>query len=101
MDLKRIKSMQESLMASQEKISKSEIEGVSGGGLVKITRTVGGKFISAEIDQSIMDDKEMLEDLIIAALNDSAKKSEDAMNDAMSGKMPPGLMDMMKGMKGG
>ena len=96
--MKQAKAMQEKMAEMQKKIEETEIEGSSGGGAVKIV--MNGKHVVKNlfIDPSIVnsDEKEVLEDLIIAALNDVNKKIAENTNDqlgSISGGMglPPGL----------
>ena len=77
---------------AQENLDKVEVEGVSGGGMVKIRATAKGRILGVSIDDSLMnDDKEMLEDLIVTALNDAARKAETTTQERMSGLMPAGM----------
>ena len=96
--MKQAKAMQEKMAEMQKKIEETEIEGSSGGGAVKIVMNgkheVKNLFIGPSIVNS--DEKEVLEDLIIAALNDVNKKIAENTNDqlgSISGGMglPPGL----------
>ena len=69
-----------------------EVEGVSGGGLVKVRATAKGRIIGVAIDDSLIipADKQMLEDLVTAAFNDARDKA-DAASNAEMGKMTSGL----------
>ena len=96
--MKQAKAMQEKMAEMQKKIEETEIEGSSGGGAVKIVMNgkheVKNLFIAPSVVNS--DEKEVLEDLIIAALNDVNKKIAENTNDqlgSISGGMglPPGL----------
>ena len=71
--LAQAQQMSEQLMAQQAAAQEVEVEGQSGGGAVKVRMTGGGEFVSVRIDQSAVDpdDIEMLEDLVLAALNDA------------------------------
>ena len=96
--MKQAKAMQEKMAEMQKKIEETEIEGSSGGGAVKIVMNGKHEVKNLFLDPSIVnsDEKEVLEDLIIAALNDVNKKIAESTNDqlgAMSGGMglPPGL----------
>ena len=95
---KQAKAMQEKMAEMQKKIEETEIEGSSGGGAVKIVMNGKHEVKNLFIDPSIVnsDEKEVLEDLIIAALNDVNKKIAENTNDqlgSISGGMglPPGL----------
>ena len=96
--MKQAKAMQEKMAEMQKKIEETEIEGSSGGGAVKIVMNGEHEVKNLFIDPSIVnsDEKEVLEDLIIAALNDVNKKIAENTNDqlgSISGGMglPPGL----------
>ena len=96
--MKQAKAMQEKMAEMKKKIEETEIEGSSGGGAVKIVMNGKHEVKNLFIDPSIVnsDEKEVLEDLIIAALNDVNKKIAENTNDqlgSISGGMglPPGL----------
>ena len=96
--MKQAKAMQEKMAEMQKKIEETEIEGSSGGGAVKIVMNGKHEVKNLFIDPSIVnsDEKEVLEDLIRAALNDVNKKIAENTNDqlgSISGGMglPPGL----------
>ena len=96
--MKQAKVMQEKMAEMQKKIEETEIEGSSGGGAVKIVMNGKHEVKNLFIDPSIVnsDEKEVLEDLIIAALNDVNKKIAENTNNqlgSISGGMglPPGL----------
>ena len=96
--MKQAKAMQEKMAEMQKKIEETEIEGSSGGGVVKIVMNGKHEVKNLFIDPSIVNsnEKEVLEDLIIAALNDVNKKIAENTNDqlgSISGGMglPPGL----------
>ena len=96
--MKQAKAMQEKMAEMQKKIEETEIEGSSGGGAVKIVMNGKHEVKNLFIDPSIVnsDEKEVLEDLITAALNDVNKKIAENTNDqlgSISGGMglPPGF----------
>ena len=96
--MKQAKAMQEKMAEMQKKIEETEIEGSSGGGAITIVMNGKHEVKNLFIDPSIVnsDEKEVLEDLIIAALNDVNKKIAENTNDqlgSISGGMglPPGL----------
>ena len=95
--MKQATAMQEKMQKMQEEIANQEFEGKSGGGLVTITTSGNGEMRKVNLDPSLLkeDEKDMLEDLIIAAYNDAKKKAEAAsserMGDAFGGKLPPGM----------
>ena len=77
---------------AQAKLDSIEVQGVAGGGLVKITATAKGRIRKVDIDDSLMQpsEKQMLEDLIAAAINDARVKADQVSNEEM-GKMTEGL----------
>jgi len=96
--MKQAQEMQSKLQKMQAELEAQEFEGTSGGGKVSITLTGKGALTKISIDAALIDpsDKEMLEDLIIAAHNDAKQKSDDAMASAMSDvtgglKLPAGM----------
>lgn len=91
-------TIQKQMKEAQSKLDQIEVEGVSGGGLVKIRCSAKGRIIGVAIDDSLMvpSEKQMLEDLIAAAFNDARVKADAASNDEMQrvqGGMglPPGF----------
>lgn len=96
--MKMAQEAQNKLMQAQEDLDKVEVEGVSGGGMVKIRASAKGRIIGVEIDAQLLQpsEKQMLEDLIAAAINDARGKADlaaqDAMRDATGGlQLPPGF----------
>ena len=94
--MKQAQQMQENMQKIQEEIARSEVTGESGAGMVKVMMT--GKFQATKviIDPSVMDDIEMLEDLMAAAINDASRKisklSEEKMAEVKAGlSLPPGM----------
>jgi len=77
---------------AQASLDKIEVEGVAGGGLVKIKATAKGRILGVDIDESLLvpSEKQMLEDLVAAAINDARAKADAAGNAEMS-KMSAGL----------
>src|SRR5512139_4164793 len=78
--MKMAEAAQQQLAQAQENLDKIEVEGVSGGGLVKIRATAKGRILGVSIDDSLIvpDDKQMLEDLVAAAFNDARTKADQA-----------------------
>ena len=83
--MKQAQKMQEDMQKAQEEIGKLEVQGQSGGGMVKVTMTGRHDVKRVEIDESVMDDKEMLEDLLAAAVNDAVRQVEQQTQERMSG----------------
>lgn len=84
--------IQQQMSDAQAKLDTIEVEGVSGGGLVRITATAKGRIRKVAIDDSLINvaEKQMLEDLITAAFNDARTKA-DAASNAEMGKMTEGM----------
>jgi len=85
-------NIQNQMADAQAGLDKIEVEGVAGGGLVKIKATAKGRILGVDIDESLLQvsEKQMLEDLIAAALNDARTKADAAGNAEMS-KVSAGL----------
>ena len=84
--MKKAQEMQENMQKAQAEIANTEVIGESGAGLVKITLLGNHNVRKVEIDDSLMeDDKEMLEDLIAAAMNDAVRRVEEVNKSKMSG----------------
>ena len=95
--MKQAQAMQENLKKAQEELAFIEVTGEAGSGLVKILMTCKHEVKRVSIDASLMtDDKEMLEDLIAAAVNDAVRRVEEMTKDKMAGvtggmALPPGF----------
>ncbi|MBC7520966.1 MAG: YbaB/EbfC family nucleoid-associated protein [Sandarakinorhabdus sp.] len=96
--MKAAQNVQEQMAAAQAKLDHIEVEGASGGGLIKVRATARGRIIGIEIDPSMLtyESKEMLEDLVVAAFNDAKNKADQAgsaeMNKLTAGMpLPPGF----------
>lgn len=90
--MKAAQNVQEELQKAQASLESIEVEGVSGGGLVKVRANAKGTIKGVEIDDSLItpDEKQVLEDLIAAAFNDARAKA-DARSQEEMGKMTSGL----------
>ena len=94
--MKQAQMMQENMKKAQEQLAQVEVEGQSGAGMVRVVMTCSNEVRRVLIDASVMDDKEMLEDLIAAACNDAARRVEEMTKERMSGvtgglPLPPGF----------
>ena len=94
--MKQAQMMQENMKKAQEELATIEVEGQSGGGMVKVLMTCRNDVKRVSIDASVMDDKEMLEDLLAAAVNDAVRKAEATSAEKMGGltagmQLPPGM----------
>ena len=84
--MKQAKEMQENMEKAQAELSNLEVTGESGGGMVKVTMTGKHEVRRVSIDDSLLaDDKDMLEDLVAAAINDASHKVESTTQERMSG----------------
>ncbi len=89
-------TIQKQMNEAQTKLDQLEVEGTSGGGLVKIRCSAKGRVIAVAVDDSLMSDKGMLEDLVAAAFNDARTKADEVagaeLAKAQSGMgLPPGF----------
>ena len=95
--MKQAQQMQENLKKAQDEIAAMEVEGQAGAGMVKVTMTGRHDVKRVSIDPSLMgDDKDMLEDLIAAAVNDAVRRVETLTQEKMGGLtsgfgLPPGM----------
>ena len=96
--MKQAQQLQKKMAEAQDKLNEIEVEGTSGGGLVKIIATAKGSFKKISIDNSLIktDEKEILEDLIVAAINDAKQKGETSAQEHMKSltgglSLPPGM----------
>ena len=96
--MKQAQAMQDNLRKAQEELATIEVEGQSGAGLVKIQMTCKHDVKRVTIDPSLLaDDKDMLEDLVAAAINDAVRRAEATTQEKM-GKLSAG-MPQIPGMK--
>jgi len=96
--MKQAQQMQENLQKAQEELQNMEVVGEAGGGMIKIVMTGRHDVSKVEIDDTLMkEDKEMLEDLLAAAVNDASRKIEKKREEKMS-DMTGGL-NLPEGMK--
>ena len=95
--MKQAQQMQENMKKAQEELAHTEVEGQSGAGLVKVVITCAFAAKKVTIDPSLLgEDKDMLEDLVLAAMNDAVAKAQAATQAKMSGfasglNLPPGM----------
>jgi DNA-binding YbaB/EbfC family protein len=90
--MKMAQNAQAELQKAQDNLDKIEVEGVAGGGLVKIRATAKGRILTVELDESLLNpsEKTMAEDLIAAAINDAKAKADAAAAQELQ-KMQSGL----------
>ena len=96
--MKKAQEMQKKMQEMQESLSSLEVEGTSGGGMVKVVMNCKNEIKKIDIDQSIInkDEKEVMEDLVVAALNDAKTKAEEKSQEEMKKLtgglgLPPGM----------
>ena len=96
--IKQAQDLQKKMTEAQKKVETLEAEGVSGGGLVKITLNGKNNVTSVNIDETAIDknEKEILEDLLLAAFNDAREKIQRKISNEMSSitggiQLPPGM----------
>ena len=98
--MKQAQAMQDNLKKAQDELALIEVEGQSGAGLVKVVMTCKHDVKRVTIDPSLLaDDKDMLEDLIVAALNDAHRKAE-ALSEEKMGKLTSGMPGLPGGREG-
>jgi len=95
--MKQAQKMQEEMLRAQQELARLEVSGQSGGGLVEVVMNGKHEARRVRVDPKLLsDDKDMLEDLIAAAINDASHKLEAASREKMSGmtaglNLPPGV----------
>ena len=84
--MKQAQAMQENLRKAQEQLAQLEVEGQAGGGLVRITMTCRHDVRKVRLDDSLLkEEREVVEDLIAAAMNDAVRKGEEVSQEKLSG----------------
>lgn len=95
--MQQAQKMQEDMKRLQEELAATEVEGQAGAGMVKVTMTCKHNVRRVAIDPSLLgDDKDMLEDLVAAAMNDAVRRAEGVSQEKMSSvtsgmPLPPGF----------
>ena len=95
--MKQAQQMQDNMQKAQEELARTEVEGQSGAGMVKVVMTCRHDVKRVTVDPSLLtEDKDMLEDLLAAAINDAVRRVESTTQEKMSGlttglPMPPGF----------
>ena len=95
--MRQAQQMQENMQKAQEELAALEVVGEAGGGMVKVTMSCKHEVRALAIDPELVgDDREMLEDLVAAAVNDALRKVERTVQDKYSGMtsglgLPPGM----------
>ena len=94
--MQQAQQVQENLKKAQEEMADLEVSGEAGGGLVKVHMSGRHEVRRVSIDPEVADDREMIEDLVAAAINDAVKRIQEVTKERMSGltgglPMPPGF----------
>lgn len=94
--MKQIQKMQQDMLKMQEELQQKTVEATSGGGMVKVTASGNKELISVEILPEAMDDREMLQDMMVAAVNEALRKVDAMTAEEMKRitggmNLPPGL----------
>ena len=95
--MKQAQQMQDNMRRVQEQLAGIEVEGQAGAGLVKVVMTCKHDVKRVSIDQTLLaDDKDMIEDLVAAAVNDAVRRVESTVQEKMAGvtagmPLPPGM----------
>lgn len=97
--MRQAQEMQKKMQETQEQLANTDFEGNSGGGLVKAVINGSGNIKKVDIDPSLIktDEKDILEDLIVAAINDAKKKADDSSANSMGALT--GGMNLPEGFK--
>ena len=86
--MRQAQEMQANMQKAQDELAATEVEGVAGGGMVKVVVTCKHEVRRVTIEDALLkDDKEMLEDLVAAAFNDANRKVDEQLSQSMSGLM--------------
>jgi DNA-binding YbaB/EbfC family protein len=94
--MKQAQQMQQNMQKAQAELATVDVEGQAGSGMVKVTMTCGHVVRRVSLDDSVTDDREMLEDLIVLAINDALKQVDSTTQQRMSAftsgmGLPPGM----------
>ena len=94
--MQQAQKMQQEMQKAQDELANLEVTGEAGGGMAKVTMTGKHAVKRIEIDPSLLDDREMLEDIVTAAVNDAVNRiaatTQDRMSDMTAGiNLPPGM----------
>jgi DNA-binding YbaB/EbfC family protein len=97
--MKQAAQLQSKMQAMQEELGNVEVEGISGGGMVSVRMTAKMEVKAVKIDPSLLkpEEREIVEDLVVTAINDARRKAESAMQEKMQSLagglgLPPGML---------
>ena len=100
--MREAQKLQAEMLKMQEEAKKKTVEATAGGGMVTVVASGGGEIVSIKIEQDVVnpDDVEMLQDLVMAAVNEALRRAQEMVNQEMSkltgGLQMPGLGDLGK-----
>lgn len=93
--IRQAQMMQKKMLRTQEEIGKKEVETSVGGGMVTVKANCSGEILAVSIDKAVLEDVDMLQDLVMSAVNEALKKGKDVMQAEMAqitgGMKIPGL----------
>jgi DNA-binding YbaB/EbfC family protein len=93
--IRQAQMMQKKMLRTQEEIGKKEVEASVGGGMVTVKATCSGEILAVTIDKAVLEDVDMLQDMVLSAVNEALKKGKDVMQGEMAqitgGMKIPGL----------
>jgi len=89
--MKQAQMMQANLQKAQAELASIDVQGSASNGLIKIVMSCKHEVKKIDIDPSILEDKEMLEDMLVVALKDTLQKIEATTSSKMGGLVPPGM----------
>jgi|SRR5450830_346940 DNA-binding YbaB/EbfC family protein len=89
--MKQAQQMQANMQKAQAELANIDVEGIASNGLVKVTMSCSNQVKRVTLDDSVMDDKETLEDLLVIALKDATAKAEATSSARMANYMPAGM----------
>lgn len=89
--MKQAQQMQANMQKAQAELANIDVEGIASSGLVKVTMSCSNQVKRVTLDDSVMDDKETLEDLLVIAFKDATAKAEATSSARMANYMPSGM----------
>jgi DNA-binding YbaB/EbfC family protein len=91
--MQQAQQMQEQMAQAQEEVANEVVEASAGGGMVTVKATGAGELVEIRIDPKAIDpdDPEMLQDLVLAAVNEALRSGRNLMESKLSGMLPPGM----------
>ena len=93
--IRQAQLMQKKMLRTQEEMGKKEVETSVGGGMVTVKATCSGEILAVTIDKAVLEDVDMLQDMVLSAVNEALKKGKDVMQGEMAqitgGMKIPGL----------